>query len=92
MSEENGPYTLKISKRARDALERLDKPTAERIVKKLIWLAENAGSVAHGALTGQWSGYFRYRVGSYRVIYLIDHEARVIDVALVGHRREIYES
>jgi hypothetical protein len=56
MSEENGPYTLKISKRARDALARLDKPTAERIVKKLIWLAENASSVAHWRInrTVEW--------------------------------------
>jgi mRNA interferase RelE/StbE len=91
MSEADGSYSLKISKRARDALARLDKPTASRIVKKLIWLADNAASVIHGALAGQWSGYYRIRIGNYRAIYLIDHTDQGIDVALIGHRREIYD-
>jgi mRNA interferase RelE/StbE len=91
MSDDDGAYTLKISKRASDALAQLDKPTASRIVKKLIWLAENATSVAHGALTGQWSGYYRLRIGDYRALYLLDHKLKVIDVALIGHRRDIYD-
>ena len=89
MSEEDSSYTLNISRHARDTLKHLDKPTASRIVKKLVWLAENATSVAHGALTGQWSGYYRIRIGNYRVLYLIDQEARVIDVAFIGHRKDI---
>lgn len=91
MTSDAGPYRVVLSERAQAALQKLDRQTAERIVKKLVWLAENAESVAHGALTGRLAGYYRRRVGSFRVIYLLDHETRLIDVALIGHRRDVYD-
>lgn len=42
------------------------------------------------ALVGELSGYWRYRVGDYRIVCeLIDHRLVVL-VVDVGHRREIY--
>lgn len=90
MSEGN-PFKLIVSQRVRDELERLDKPTAQRILTKLLWLAENAETVGHEMLTGRWRGYCRWRVGDYRIIYIVDHETCTIDVALLGHRRDIYD-
>ena len=29
------------------------------------------------------------RVGDYRVLYHLDHEARIVSVAAIGHRRDI---
>jgi mRNA interferase RelE/StbE len=34
--------------------------------------------------------WLRTRTGDYRIIYAIDDRARVITVAAVGHRREVY--
>ncbi len=42
-------------------------------------------------LTGDWSGYLRYRVGDWRVIYRIDDAASRVDVVVIAHRREVYE-
>jgi mRNA interferase RelE/StbE len=42
-------------------------------------------------LTGDWEGYFRYRVGEWRVVYRIDNDARRVYVAVIAHRREVYE-
>ncbi len=43
------------------------------------------------ALTGQWKGLWRYRVGNYRVICdIIDNELIVLALE-VGHRKEIYK-
>lgn len=36
--------------------------------------------------------YMRVRSGDYRVIYTIDDRARVVTVAAIGHRREIYRN
>lgn len=36
--------------------------------------------------------YLRVRSGDYRVIYAVDDHARVVTIAAVGHRREIYRS
>ena len=84
-------YQVELSPKADRNLERLDKVMASRIVSRLEQLAENADSFGHYALTGQWKGYFRLRVGDYRVIYSIDYNAQVIRVQEIGHRREIYD-
>jgi mRNA interferase RelE/StbE len=36
--------------------------------------------------------YLRVRAGDYRVIYTVDDHSRVVTVAAVGHRREIYRN
>jgi len=30
------------------------------------------------------------RSGDYRIVYVVDDDARVVTIAAVGHRREIY--
>lgn len=90
MTEET-PYTLTLTDQARVDLKRLDKSVAQRIVKKLRWLAANAEVHPHKALAGQWSGFYRLRVGDYRVIYALDHEGRIIIVIVIGHRSDIYD-
>lgn len=42
-------------------------------------------------LSGNYSGYYRYRMGDYRIIYEINDDEIVIYVVRVGHRKEIYE-
>ena len=42
-------------------------------------------------LKGEWSGYLRYRVGDWRVIYRVDDEASRVNVVVIAHRREVYE-
>lgn len=88
---ENQGYRLVLTPEAKEDLRKIDKANAERIVKKLHWLAENAEQVNHEALTGQWSGYYRWRIGDYRAIYQLDHTARLLIVAVIGHRREVYD-
>lgn len=36
------------------------------------------------------AGFYKLRVGDYRVIYEILHEEQMIVIHEVGHRREIY--
>jgi mRNA interferase RelE/StbE len=90
MSDEQS-YRLELTPEAKEDLRKIDKTNAERIVKKLRWLAENAAQVNHEALTGQWSGYYRWRIGDYRAIYQLDHAGRVLLAAVIGHRREVYD-
>jgi len=55
-------------------------------------LAENFDRVAHEALTGEFRGLFKLRIGDYRVIYSVNNAGRLLIVHLVGHRRSVYES
>lgn len=42
-------------------------------------------------LTREWSGFYKLRVGDYRVIYEFDRESRIIIIIRVGHRSEVYD-
>ena len=44
------------------------------------------------ALKGDYGGYYRYRIGDYRVIYSVDEEIVKILVLTIVKRGEAYES
>ncbi len=83
-------YELRIRNAAARELSKLDKPVGRRIVKRLNWLAENLDDLRPEALTGQLRGFYKLRVGDYRVLYRIIHDEEIIIVHAVGHRRDIY--
>jgi mRNA interferase RelE/StbE len=84
-------YQVQFLHDAIEALSRLDKQLAQRLLKKLHWLAENFDSLKPERLTGPLADFLKLRVGDYRIIYRVDRENRRITIHLVGHRREIYK-
>lgn len=90
MSDESA-YELLYSEEALDGFRKIDRDVGERVRKKLAWLAENADETHHALLSGNWSGFYKLRVGDYRVIYDIDTEARHIIIERVRHRRDAYD-
>lgn len=85
------PYSLEYSEEAKDDLKSIEKVFAQRIRKKMDWLAANAEIYAHEELAANWIGHFKIRIHTYRVIYQLDHEKRLIYVVKVGHRRDVYD-
>ena len=83
-------YDVVFSDRAQSDVRRLDRATAQRVIGKLRWLAENFEATKLTALTGPKQGLFRLRVGDYRVVYAFDRNKREIEVYRVRHRREVY--
>ena len=83
-------YSLDLTAVADEDLSRLDRAIAQRITARLIWLADNAASVRHTALTGRWRDFYRLRIGDYRALYDINQAERQITVHMIGHRSEIY--
>jgi len=61
----------------------------ERIAQKIEWLAENLDQIIPQQLTGNLAGYYKLRVGDYRVIYDLINEEKVLIISQVGHRSEI---
>ena len=70
--------------------EKLTQIVRERVVKKINWLAENFEQVNPQPLTAELSGFFKLRVGDYRVIYELNCEEKIIFIDRIGHRREVY--
>jgi mRNA interferase RelE/StbE len=69
-------------------LERLDKPIARRISRRLTWFSRNFQSIVPEPLSGELKGTFKLRVGDWRAVYTIEGETIVIQ--FIGHRSEIY--
>jgi mRNA interferase RelE/StbE len=73
-------------------LRRLDRQISERIsdyMERRIALLADPRS-AGVALTGRLGGYWRYRVGDYRIICVVEDDVLRVLVVRVGHRREVY--
>ena len=83
-------YHIRILDSAASELEGLDKPIGRRVIKRIYWLAANLDDIKLETLTGDLAGFYKLRVGDYRVLYeaLVDEQSIVIHA--IGHRREIY--
>ena len=84
-------YLVEYEPEALADLEKLRKSVCQRIVNKINWLAENFDQITQQPLTADLSGFFKLRVGDYRVIYEFDPDQRIIFIDRVGHRSEIYK-
>jgi mRNA interferase RelE/StbE len=84
-------YSIDVRPRARRSLRQLDPPVRKAIAQVIDGLAVDPRPAGLTSLTGH-RPYLRVRSGDYRVIYSVDDRARVVTVAAVGHRREIYRS
>ncbi len=84
-------WTVKIDEKASKVLKSLDKPQKQRVEAFIDGLFTTGNPRANGkALQGQLSGYWRYRVGDYRIICQIKDSELVILVIEIGHRKNIY--
>lgn len=84
-------WTLEFDGAARRQLRKLPRSIGERILAGLEQVAALENPRQRGkAMVGERAGYWRYRVGDYRVIAKIEDGRLVIVVIAVGHRREVY--
>lgn len=83
-------YSVEYEPEALADLETLTQVVRARIGSKINWLAENFDQINPQPFTGNLAGFFKLRVGDYRVIYSFSGEEKIITIHLIGHRREIY--
>ncbi|MDB9476221.1 type II toxin-antitoxin system RelE family toxin [Dolichospermum circinale] len=83
-------YSVSFESESITDLDNLDQVVRLRILNKIEWLSLNFEQITPLSLTGQWLGFYKLRVGDYRVIYELDIEEQLIIIIRIGHRREIY--
>lgn len=85
-------WTIEFLPDAAKDLGKLDRADAARIVKTLeTRIAARPDPRSLGApLRGEHEGYWRWRIGTFRVIGRIDDQRITILVVRVGHRKEVY--
>jgi mRNA interferase RelE/StbE len=84
-------WALETSPQFDRAARKLDRQVIRRVKAYLDEVCELEDPRSRGkALTGDLAGYWRYRIGDYRVLVEIrDHELVIIAISL-GHRSTIY--
>lgn len=86
-------YDFTTSKKFDKEFSKLDKYT-QKFIKGWIEknLIDSPEPRSHGrGLTGNYEGEWRYRVGNYRLICLIEDNELVITGLSVGHRKNVYK-
>lgn len=86
-------YELKIEDKALKQLKKLDKVHREKIIK---WINKNLRDTDNSYLYGKpfkenLSGFWRYRVGNYRILARIDDKIIKFFILGIGHRKKIYD-
>ena len=87
-------WRIDFNKRAARELKKLKKTSPQtglRIIRELEEISEMEDPRSRGkAMTGNYAGYWRYRIGDYRIICdIVDNQLLILALE-VGHRREIY--
>ncbi len=82
-------FEPRLLRAAEKDLKRLDPLTMRRVTTAITERSRDEER-PHTALTGQFQGLYRMRVGDYRVVYALDYEEQVLHVHFVRHRREVY--
>lgn len=85
-------YHVETTARFDKEFKKLDRYT-QRMIKA--WIVKNLSDCedprAHGkALSSNRKGQWRYRIGDYRLICIIEDNRLIITALSIGHRREIY--
>lgn len=87
---DSSPFEVEWTASAQRALDRLPENVALAVIEFVhSSLADNPRRLG-GALHFEMDGLHSARRGAYRIIYAIDEEGRVISIAAVGHRADVY--
>jgi len=81
-------YEVDLSSRAAREFLKLPRPVQRRLAQKIDLLAEDPRPPGAEKLVGLDA--FRIRVGDHRIVYLVDDRSRVVTIARIGHRRDVY--
>ncbi len=84
-------WSIEYTTSSRRQLKRLDPGIARQILSYMGEIARGDPHARGKALTGNWTGYWRYRSGDYRIICILRNEQLVIEVVKAGHRSSVYE-
>lgn len=86
-------YRIEAAPEFDEDIGNLDPAIAQRIIRKVEWLAKHPEVLRFPLrhLPEDLKGLHKYRVGDYRVLLWVDHEAKVLTLYGVRHRHEIYK-
>jgi len=83
-------YNIQWHEDAIEDLKKIDRQKQRKILKRVKGYLSKDPFGLGKPLKGIFKGLYRYRYGSYRIIYAIDRESVIILILRVGDRRDVY--
>jgi len=84
-------YNIQWHEEAIKDLKKIDRQTQKKIIDRVKeYLAKDPLGIGK-PLQGIFKGLYRYRYGSYRIIYAIDRGSVLILILRVADRKDIYQ-
>lgn len=84
-------YRLNFTEGGKGSVQSLEKNIRQKVFDKLKWFIQNVDNLTLLPLRGNLSGFYKLRVGDYRIIYEVNLNDKVVTVHKIGHRKEIYK-
>lgn len=84
-------YRVAVSHEAEKVLDRLDHPTEQRIRTRFVQLAEDPFDPRLPAPLIERAGVRKSRVGGWRILFIVDRDAKVLYVVTVDTRGQVYK-
>jgi mRNA interferase RelE/StbE len=85
-------YSILWHEEAINDLRKIDRQTKKKILAKVKdYLSKDPISLGK-PLQGIFKGLYRYRYGSYRIVYAIDRESVAILILRIADRKDVYEN
>lgn len=84
-------WRIEFTPKALKQFDKFDSQTQQAISRYLDRILETGDPTSFGkALVGDLSGFWRYRVGKYRLICELQREVLLIEIISIGKRDKVY--
>jgi mRNA interferase RelE/StbE len=84
-------YRVSITHEAEKILDRLDRPTEQRIRTRFGQLADDPFDPRLSAPLTERAGVRKSRVGGWRILFAVDRDAKIIYILSVDMRGQVYK-
>lgn len=84
-------YALRIKRQAQKTLQNLAKAHRYRITEKIMILGRNPRDVTLDVKPLEGQAGYRLRIGSWRVIFDLDEEIKLISIEKIKTRGDVYK-
>ena len=83
-------WRFRFSLEAEADFARLERIMQKRVAKKLLYFEAHFEETVPFPLGGAWNGFFKLRVGDWRIVYGVHNANELITVYVIDHRSQIY--
>ena len=84
-------WSIEFEDSASRDLARLDRVIQHRVFGKIEWLGEHFDEVKIPQLQADWHGFFKLRIGPWRVAYTFSEQKKLITIWHINNRDKIYK-